>query len=221
MLRKTMRLEEGGVVATRVSDNGPLKGTYAVDGDTLTLSFDISGHAVDEVYQLRIDDGRLLLWSGAAGRIFARADAPFEPSVSRTSEPNGPTTSSVHGVAYSLKLPAMYGLVKDGKRERWDAPVDDGLYFEVTTQAREVAVPSDGSAAEVSGCPSPVQPMPVGRTHRGASDGPTKLLRISTGICLQPGKRSLRCDAGHSRGSIRPAEQQAAELVCQSLRLAD
>ncbi len=220
-LRDRMSVKAGGAVLTQFDDNDPLTGTWTLDVDVLTLSFDIHGTHVDESHLVRVDDGRLRLWSVGSGfgTVYVRPDATFVPPPTQVAV-TSPVASSVGGVGYSLHVPAGYRLARDEDlRQRWDPPDGEGLLFQVRAGSRPQVHREGGAVTEP--CAPLQRPLSVGSSSQQRTGEPEMLTAVSTDICVAGTNLSLTCRAIHRRGHILPPERVRAETVCRTLALAE
>lgn len=204
-----------GKVVIGARTGSSMQGTWKLEGEILLLEFNGGGMRLEEVYEARIADDRLVLWyaSRGFGSVYGRVGAPFEPAASKTAASSGPTEHTIGGVGYSLVLPRGYRLSRDDNdRQQWRPAEGGGFTVQLVLSPRPKMM-VDGRAV--------TQPCDAGgggvSSYHNAVGGVERLVSVGTSVCLGDGELGLSCDVEHSRGYLEEGERGEAAALCESL----
>ncbi len=210
-----MTFERGGVLGVK-GESLDAHGHWELHGTELSMTLEMYGQKMSTRFTARIQDGRLVLWSGEHGEVYGRVGAPFEAAESPTT--NGmPVVRKLQGVTYTLPLPAGYRLGDaTAYSETWIPKQGDGFTVQIKVAPRGTSSQPDGSMG-VTPCKQ------WGGGPGGGSEtknGVEREIYVDIMTCLEGTSLYAQCSVEHTRGYLEPGEKERALAMCKPLQLA-
>jgi hypothetical protein len=191
------------------------KGHWELHGNELEMTLEMYGQKMTAKFRARIQDGRLVLWSGEHGEIYGRVGAAFEAAASPITL-GAPVVRKLQGITYTLPLPAGYRLGDASEHsETWIPKRGEGFTVEIKVSDRGITSRPDGS----SGVPTCKE---FGGGEGGGSetkDGVERQIYFDIMTCIEGTSLYARCSVEHTRGYVNESEKDAALALCKPLQV--
>jgi hypothetical protein len=209
-----MTLASDGTLGVK-GDSLDQRGRWELHGDELVMTLEVYGQKMSAKFRARVQDGRLVLWSGEHGEIYGRVGATFEAADSPTTD-GDPVVRKLQGVTYTLPLPAGYRLGDATEyRETWMPKRGEGFTVSVKIASRGTTSRPDGS----SGTPTCKE---FGGGQGGGSEtkaGVERQIYYDIMTCLEGTSLYAQCSVEHTRGYLEKSEKDDALALCKPLKL--